>query len=96
MNINSVLNIIKNKTFNKFKEFNLDKKYFIDNDQKSFISLLKDFDFNKNSKFFISKTFSFDYINVIDINNVKYITFENNIDEYTNKGINNNIEINIY
>lgn len=85
-------NISKNN-YNKLTQFKLDNIYIVDNDHNNLKKLLKDLKFNKNTRFFVSKTLEVDSINIVDIDNTRFIEFENDIYEFTNKGLENNYEL---
>ena len=85
-------NIINNK-YNKLTQHKLDKNYIIDNDHNNIITLLKKLNMNDSTRFFVSKTLVIDSINVVDIDGIKMIEFENDLYEFTNKGLNNSYEL---
>lgn len=88
-----ILKNISKNNYNKLTQFKLDNIYVVDNDHNNLKKLLKDLKFNKNTRFFISKTLEVDSINIIDIDNTRFIEFENDLYEYTNKGLINNYEV---
>lgn len=85
-------NIINNK-YNKLTHHKLDKNYIIDKDHDNIITLLKNLNMNDSTRFFVSKTLVVDSINVVDIDGTKMIEFENDLYEFTNKGLNNSYEL---
>lgn len=88
-----ILKNIINNEYNKLTHFKLDKNYIIDNDHNNIVTLLKKINMNYSARFFISKTLVIDSINVVDINGTKMIEFENDLYEFTNKGLNNSHEL---
>lgn len=88
-----ILKNISKNNYNKLTQFKLDNIYIVDNDHNNLKKLLKDLKFNKNTRFFVSKTLEVDSINIIDIDNTRFIEFENDIYEFTNKGLENNYEL---
>ena len=46
-------------------------------------------------KYYVSKTLEIDSINVIDISGIRMIEFENDLYEFTNKGLDNSYELEI-
>tara|TARA_Y200000002_G_scaffold363732_1_gene352066 strand:- start:121 stop:411 length:291 start_codon:yes stop_codon:yes gene_type:complete len=88
-NLKNIKNIQKYETYTQYK---LDNIYNIDNNQNNLKILLKEINFNNNTRFFINKTHNIDSINVVDIDNIRFIEFENDIHEFTNKGLDNSYE----
>ena len=88
-----ILKNISKNNYNKLTQFKLDNIYIVDNDHNNLKKLLKDLKFNKNTRFFVSKTLEVDSINIVDIDNTRFIEFENDIYEFTNKGLENNYEL---
>tara|TARA_B100001175_G_C19399572_1_gene585557 strand:+ start:399 stop:683 length:285 start_codon:yes stop_codon:yes gene_type:complete len=77
----------------KYIQYKLDNIYSVDKDHNNIKELLKNIEFNKQTRFFISKTLEIDSINIVDIDNIKFIEFENDLYEFTNKGLDNNYEL---
>jgi hypothetical protein len=75
--------------------FKLDTTFIIDNNYQNIKTLLKNINnnSNKNIRYLISKTLKIDSINVIDIDNIRFIEFENDLYEFTNKGLNNSYDL---
>tara|TARA_B100001059_G_C17333944_1_gene332624 strand:+ start:129 stop:422 length:294 start_codon:yes stop_codon:yes gene_type:complete len=88
-NINSILL----KKYDTYTTIWLDEKLIIDNDFTNIRKILLDILDVSNSRIYISKTFICDSINVLDLNGIKFIEFENDEYKYENKGLNNFIEI---
>ena len=92
-------NIIKNihsillKRYDTYTTIWLDKNFIIDKDFTNIRKNLPNILDKSNCCIYISKTFTCDSINIIDINGVKFIEFENDQYEYENKGLCNSIEI---
>ena len=91
---------ILQKIFNKNKyetmvQYNLDTNFIVDNDYKNIKTLLKKISKNKKIRYFVSKTLVIDSINVIDIDDTRFIEFENDLYEFTNKGLENSYELDI-
>ena len=94
-NIKKILEKIENtKDFKEFQEFKLDSKINLREDQ--YQKLI--FDLNQEEKKTVSysKSYSCDTIDVIDIDGMRYITFEDDIYDLTNKGLDNLISITTY
>ena len=94
-NIKKILEDIENtKDFKEFQEFKLDSKINLREDQ--YQKLI--FDLNQEEKKTVSysKSYSCDTIDVIDIDGMRYITFEDDIYDLTNKGLDNLISITTY
>ena len=90
---NILKNIINDDKHQKYTQYKLNKIYSIDKNLNNLKILLKEFDFKKDTKFFVTKTLQIDSINVIDIDKTKFIEFENDLYEFTNKGMQNSYEI---
>ena len=94
-NIKKILEKIENtKDFKEFQEFKLDSKINLREDQ--YQKLI--FDLNQEEKKTVSysKSYSCDNIDVIDIDGMRYITFEDDIYDLNNKGLDNLISITTY
>lgn len=94
-NIKKILEKIENtKDFKEFQEFKLDSKINLREDQ--YQKLI--FDLNQEEKKTVSysKSYSCDTIDVIDIDGMRYITFDDDIYDLTNKGLDNLISITTY
>ena len=94
-NIKKILKDIENtKDFKEFQEFKLDSKINLREDQ--YQKLI--FDLNQEEKKTVSysKSYSCDTIDVIDIDGMRYITFEDDIYDLNNKGLDNLISITTY
>lgn len=85
--------ISKNNYYDKLKQIKLDNIYIVDKDHNNLKKILKDIKFNKQTRFFVSKTLEIDSINIVDIDNTRFIEFENDLHEFTNKGLENNYEL---
>lgn len=81
--------------FDKLVHYKLDTTFIIDNDYKNIKTLLRNNNNNKNIRYIVSKTLQIDSINVIDINDTRFIEFENDLYEYTNKGLDNSYDLEI-
>ena len=81
--------------FDKLVHYKLDTTFIIDNDYKNIKTLLRNNNNNKNIRYIVSKTLQIDSINVIDINDTRFIEFENDLYEYTNKGLDNSYDLDI-
>ena len=94
-NIKKILEDIENtKDFKEFQEFKLDSKVNLSEDQ--YQKLIFDLNQEENKTVSYSKSYSCDTIDVIDIDGMRYITFEDNIYDLTNKGLDNLISITAY
>ena len=89
--------IWKKDKFNNMVHYKLDTNFIIDNDYKNIKTLLRNMNNNnnKNIRYIVSKTLQIDSINVIDIDDTRFIEFENDLYEYTNKGLDNTYELEI-
>ena len=87
-------NIVKTNEYKVFTQFKLPSNFIIDENHQNLKNLLINLDIDQDTKFFISKTLVIDSINVIDIQGTRIIEFENDLYEFTNKGLNNSIELN--
>jgi hypothetical protein len=89
--------ILHEDQFNNMVHFKLDTNFIIDNNYKNIKTLLKNMNnnSNKNIRYIVSKTLQIDSINVIDIDDTRFIEFENDLYEYTNKGLDNTYELEI-
>ena len=87
-------NIIKTSEYKVFTQFKLPSNFKIDENHQNLKNLLVDLDIHEDIKFLVSKTLVIDSINVIDIHGKRIIEFENDLYEFTNKGLNNSIELN--
>ncbi len=85
--------ISKNNYYDKLKQIKLDNIYIVDKDHNNLKKILKDIKFNKRTRFFVSKTLEIDSVNIVDIDNTRFIEFENDLYEFTNKGLENNYEL---
>tara|TARA_A100001015_G_scaffold202355_1_gene225985 strand:- start:384 stop:671 length:288 start_codon:yes stop_codon:yes gene_type:complete len=85
--------IIENREYKELTHFKLDDIYNVDENYSNLKLLIKNINFEKPIKYYITKTLEIDSINIIDINNIRYIEFENDLYEYTNKGLNNSKEL---
>ena len=92
-------NIIKNihiillKRYDTYTTIMLDENFIIYNDFTNIRKILPNILDKSNCCIYISKTFTCYCINIIDINGIKFIEFENDQYEYENKGLCNSIEI---
>ena len=87
-------NIVKTNEYKVFTQFKLPSNFIIDENHQNLKNLLINLDIDQDTRFFISKTLVIDSINVIDIQGSRIIEFENDLYEFTNKGLNNSIELN--
>ena len=87
-------NIVKTSEYKVFTQFKLPSNFIIDENHQNLKNLLINLDIDQDTRFFISKTLVIDSINVIDIQGTRIIEFENDLYEFTNKGLNNSIELN--
>ena len=85
--------ISKNNYYDELKQIKLDNIYIVDKDYNNLKKILKDIKFNKQTRFFVSKTLEIDSVNIVDIDNTRFIEFENDLYEFTNKGLENNYEL---
>ena len=80
--------------FDNMVHYKLDTNFIIDNDYKNIKTLLRNMNNNnKNIRYIISKTLQIDSINVIDIDDTRFIEFENDLYEFTNKGLDNSYDL---
>ena len=94
-NIKKILEDIENtKDFKVFQEFKLDKKINLGEDQ--YQKLIFDLNQEEHKRVSYSKSYSCDTIDVIDIDGMRYITFEDDIYDLTNKGLDNLTAITTY
>tara|TARA_B100001093_G_C26160938_1_gene731549 strand:- start:192 stop:500 length:309 start_codon:yes stop_codon:yes gene_type:complete len=94
-NIKKILKDIENaKDFKEFQEFKLDSKVNLSED--IYQKLIFDLNQEENKTVSYSKSYSCDSIDVIDIDGMRYITFEDNIYDLTNKGLDNLTSITTY
>lgn len=87
-------NIVKTSEYKVLTQFKLPSNFIIDENHQNLKNLLVDLDIHEDIKFLVSKTLVIDSINVIDIHGKRIIEFENDLYEFTNKGLNNSIELN--
>jgi hypothetical protein len=89
------LNDISSKEipYNTFTSYKLSEIFIVDNDYENIKAEIKKITNIKPTRYFVSKTLIIDTINVCDVDNVRFIEFENDLYEFTNKGINNSYEI---
>ena len=87
-------NIVKTSEYKVFTQFKLPSNFIIDENHQNLKNLLVDLDIHEDTKFLVSKTLVIDSINVIDIHGTRMIEFDNDLYEFTNKGLNNSIELN--
>ena len=94
-NIKKILeDIEKTKDFKEFQEFKLDSKVNLSED--IYQKLIFDLNQDKDKNVSYSKSYSCDTIDVIDIDGMRYITFDDDIYDLTNKGLDNLISITTY
>lgn len=83
----------KEKHYNTFTTYKLSEIFIVDNDYENIKEEIKKITNIKPTRYFVSKTLTIDTINVYDVDDVRFIEFENDLNEFTNKGINNTHEI---
>jgi len=92
-----IQNILNETHIDSMTHYKLNTTFIIDNDYKNIKTLLKNMNNNNNIdiKYYVSKTLEIDSINVIDISGTRMIEFENDLYEFTNKGLDNSYELEI-